>query len=257
MAAPAGGRAPTLSDGPLLGVEALEVEIPGAGDRPAVVLRRISFAVDRGEAVGLIGESGAGKSLTALAVLGLLPASARVIGGTIRFDGVDLRASSDREMRAIRGGRIGYMPQEPATAFNPMWSVGFHLREAIRQHGRGPRGAMRSRVEELLRLAGLDEVTRIRRSFPHQLSSGQRQRAFLAVALAGEPDLLIADEPTSALDARIRNEILETLARRRRERRLALLLISHDLSAVAEICDRALVMHAGEIVEEIPVAGVA
>lgn len=250
MAATAGGRSPKLSDDALLDVEGLRVELPGADTRP--VLRRVSFDIERCEAVGLVGASGCGKSLTALSILGLLPAEARVTGGRIRFDGVDLQRLPDRPMRSIRGGRIGYVPQEPATALNPVRSVGFHLREAIRLHRDGAREGepVSTRAEELLRLAELDDVPRMLRSFPHQLSSGQRQRVFLAIALAAAPDLLIADEPTSALDARVQREILTTLRRLRRELRLAVLLISHDPAAVAAICDRVLEMRDGEIVAD-------
>lgn len=250
MVTPASGGPSKLSDGALLDVEDVRVELPGADGRPTPILRRVSFALGRREAVGLVGASGSGKSLTALSILGLLPPQARVTGGRIRFDGIDLRRLPDRPLRAIRGGRIGYVPQEPATAFNPVWSIGLHLREAIRLHPAGARRVAPVRAAELLRLAELDDVPRMLRSFPHQLSSGQRQRAFLAIALAAAPDLLIADEPTSALDARVQREILATLRRLRQELRLAVLLISHDPAAVAAVCDRVLVMRDGEIVDD-------
>lgn len=255
MAAAAGGRSPTLTGDALLDVEGLRVELPGADGRPSPVLRHVSFDIERREAVGLVGASGCGKSLTALSILGLLPAEARVTGGRIRFDGVELHGLLDREMRTIRGGRIGYVPQEPAIALNPVHSVGYHLREAIRLHRGAAREPVSSRAEGLLRLAELDDVPRMLRSYPHQLSSGQRQRVSLAIALAAAPDLLIADEPTSALDARVQREILTTLRRLRQELRLAVLLISHDPAAVSAVCDRVLELRDGEIVPTAEVAG--
>jgi peptide/nickel transport system ATP-binding protein len=234
---------------PLLRIDHLEVAFPGERSWvPAV--RGASLSLERGEIVGLVGESGSGKSLTALAALRLTPRSAR-ISGSIRLDGEgDLLALSERDMRRVRGGRIGLVFQEPATALDPVYTIGFQIAEAIRAHRNvGRRKALDEAVGLLERVA-LPDARRRLGDYPHQLSGGQRQRVMLAVALAAGPDLLIADEPTTALDVTLQAQVLELLERLREELGLTVLLITHDLAVIAETCDRVAVMYAGRIVEE-------
>ena len=221
---------------------------------PVRVLRKVDLAVSRAEFVGLVGESGCGKSLTALSILGLLPPGAEIESGSILLHGEDLLAMSDSEMRSVRGARIALVFQEPMTALNPVFTVGFQIAEAVRAHRDIERAAARREAERLLDLVAMPDAARRLDDYPHQLSGGQRQRALIAMALAAEPELLIADEPTTALDMTIQAQILELLESLRRELDLAVLLITHDLGVVAETCDRVVVMYAGQIVEEAEVA---
>jgi peptide/nickel transport system ATP-binding protein len=218
------------------------------------VVRGASLSVGRGEVVGLVGESGSGKTLTALAVLGLVPPPGRVTAGGIRLSGegggaVDLLALSPEALRRVRGGRIAMVFQEPATAFNPVYSIGFQIAEAVRAHRRISRGEARREAARLLDRVAFPDARRRLDDYPHQLSGGQRQRAMIAMALAGGPDLLLADEPTTALDVTLQAQILELLDELRRDLGLAVLLITHDLGVVAETCDRVVVMRAGRVVE--------
>ncbi len=234
---------------PLLEVDGLSVAFPGS-EGPVPVVRDVSFHVERGEMVGLLGESGSGKSITALSLLRLVPSPGRIVAGHVRLDGRDVGAMSRAELRRVRGGRIGLIFQEPMTALNPVFKVGFQIREAIHAHERISRRAARARARELLdRVAIADAESRLD-DYPHQLSGGQRQRVMIAMALAADPDLLVADEPTTALDVTIQAQILELLERLRMELGLAVLLITHDLAVVAETCSRAVVMYAGEVVEQ-------
>jgi peptide/nickel transport system ATP-binding protein len=260
---------------PLLEVQGLEVSFPAApadtGWRP--VVRGASFSVGRGEAVGLVGESGSGKTLTALALLGLVPPPGRVTAGSVRLvplDGAspeaadtaprDLLTLGEPAWRAVRGRRIAMIFQEPATAFDPVFSIGFQIAEAVRAHRQGKPGRRMTRREawaeaaRLLDRVAIADAGRRLGDYPHQLSGGQRQRAMIAMALAGRPELLLADEPTTALDVTLQAQILELLADLRRELGLAVLLITHDLGVVAEACDRVVVMHAGRVVETAAVA---
>jgi peptide/nickel transport system ATP-binding protein len=240
----------------LLEARGLTIAFPGAfsgkpGWRP--VVRDVSLTVDRGEIFGLVGESGSGKTLTALAVLGLLPSAARVMAGSIRLHGpegaTELLGLPPQELRRIRGGRVGLVFQEPATALNPVYTIGFQIVEAVRAHRRMSRQEARAEAVRLLDRVALPDARRRLDDYPHQLSGGQRQRAMIAMALAGGPDLLLADEPTTALDVTLQAQILELLEDLRRDLGLSVLLITHDLGVVAETCDRVAVMHAGEIVE--------
>ena len=228
----------------------IEIAFPRAG-RWVPVVRGVSFAIGKGEILGLVGESGSGKSLTALSLLGLVPGTARV-RGEARLSGVEgnLLTLPEREIRRVRGGRIGLVFQEPMTAFNPVYTIGFQITEAVRAHRPLSRRSARDEAVRLLERVALPDAARRLGDYPHQLSGGQRQRAMIAMALAGGPDLLLADEPTTALDVTIQAQILELLETLRTDLGLSVLLITHDLAVVAETCDRVLVMQAGEIVEE-------
>jgi oligopeptide/dipeptide ABC transporter ATP-binding protein len=247
--------APLAEPGPtsvptLLEVRDLGIAFPGADGAPVQVVRRVTLEVAPGEIVGLVGESGSGKSLTALAVLGLVPAPGRITGGSVRLAGRELVGAPERELRAVRGGRIGLVFQEPGAALNPVFSIGSQIAEAIRAHRSVTRREARRLAAELLARLALPDPERHLDEYPHQLSGGQRQRVVLALALAAGPELLIADEPTTALDVTIQAEVLELLGRLRAELGLAVLLITHDLAVVAGICDRVAVLYAGEVVEE-------
>jgi peptide/nickel transport system ATP-binding protein len=235
----------------LLEVAELTVAFPSGGGWVPVV-DRVSFSVARGECVGLVGESGSGKSLTALALLRLVPPPGR-IGGRVRLGGEEIMSLPEPAMRRVRGGRIGFVFQEPASALDPVYTIGFQIAEALRAHRDLSRRAARREAEALLARVAMPGPRRRLDDYPHQLSGGQRQRAMLAVALAAGPELLVADEPTTALDVTLQAAVLELLADLRRELGLAVLLITHDLGVVAEACDRAVVMYAGEVVEQAPV----
>jgi ABC-type dipeptide/oligopeptide/nickel transport system ATPase component len=245
---------------PLLDVRDLEVSFPLREGGWTSVVRGVSLAVGRGEVVGLVGESGSGKSMTALAVLGLVPPPGRVTAGSALLAGpdgeggpADLLRLDERALRRVRGGRIAMVFQEPAAAFNPVYTIGFQIAEAVRaqprDHGRVSRREARAEAARLLERVAVPDARRRLDSYPHQLSGGQRQRAMIAMALAGRPDLLLADEPTTALDVTLQAQILELLEELRRDLGLAVLLITHDLGVVAEACDRVVVMNAGRVVE--------
>ena len=238
----------------LLEVENLVVRL-GTARGPAEAVRGVSFSLGRGETLGLIGESGSGKSMTALALLGLLPANATV-SGQIRLDGRELVGLAEDELCAVRGERIATVFQEPMTALNPLHRVGRQVAEALTVHNRMTRAAAREEAIRLLDRVGLPQARRRAEAFPHQLSGGQRQRVTIAMALACGPDILIADEPTTALDVTIQSQILDLIAELVEERRMALILISHDLGVIAENVDRMLVMYGGSVVESGPTAEV-
>ncbi len=222
---------------------------------PADALRGVSFALDKGQTAGLIGESGCGKSITALALMGLLPEGARV-AGSIRFDGRELTTLDESALCALRGRRIGMVFQEPMTALNPLHTVGHQIAEPLRLHlGLSPRDA-RARALELLQRVRLPEAARRLDAYPHQLSGGQRQRVVIAIALACGPDLLIADEPTTALDVTVQREVLDLIAELVAERGMALLLISHNLGVMARTVRELMVMYGGSVVESGPTASV-
>ena len=233
----------------LLAIEGLEVSFPTPGGEMPVV-RGVSLSIGRGEIVGLVGESGSGKSLTALSVLRLLPPNARVSGRIVLDSSMNLLALPEREVRKVRGGRIGMVFQEPSTALDPVWTIGFQIAEAVRAHRPVSRKEARDEAVRLLERVAVADARRRLDDYPHQLSGGQRQRVMLAVALAAGPDLLLADEPTTALDVTIQAQVLDLLERLRDELGLSVLLITHDLAVVAEVCDRLAVMREGRIVEE-------
>jgi len=213
----------------------------------------VSFYLDRGELLGLVGESGCGKSMTALSVMRLIAPPGKIVEGEILFDGQDLLKLSDAEMRQMRGDDIAMIFQDPMTSLNPVFTVGEQIAEALRLHRKLSRKeAKRAAVEAMREVAIPDPARRID-DYPHQLSGGMRQRVMIAMALACNPKLLIADEPTTALDVTIQAQILELLDELRKQRELAVLLITHDLGVVAEVADRVAVMYTGRIVEESPV----
>ncbi|MGD2115518.1 MAG: ABC transporter ATP-binding protein [Acidobacteriota bacterium] len=233
---------------PLLAIDGLTVDVPSPRG-PVPVVREISFRLESGEILGLVGESGAGKSLSAYAMTGLLPPGVQVSAGRVLLDGADLLTLGESALRRIRGRRIAMVFQDPAAALNPTFNVGFQVAEAIRAHRRISRREARREVVRLLERVALPDARRRLHAYPHQLSGGQKQRVVLAMALACRPDVLLADEPTTALDVTTQAQILDLLEDLRRELGLAVLLITHDLPVVAETCDRVLVLHDGAIVE--------
>ena len=209
----------------------------------------VSLTVNAREAVAIVGESGSGKSMTALTLMRLTPPLGRIVGGRVTFQGADLLALDDKQMRSLRGSRIAAVFQDPLTFLNPVMRIADQVEEAILLHQDVRPREARERALEALRLVRIPDPERIARSFPHQLSGGMRQRVLIAIAIACKPVLLIADEPTTALDVTIQAQIMELLARLRQELGSSLLLITHDLGVVAESCDRVYVMYAGQIVE--------
>ncbi|MGH7507110.1 MAG: ABC transporter ATP-binding protein [Longimicrobiales bacterium] len=212
----------------------------------------ISFSIEKGEVLGIVGESGCGKSVTSLSILRLVPEPPGEIveGSSIRFAGRELLALRESEMRSVRGNDIAMIFQEPMTSLNPVYTVGDQIAEAVRLHRRVGRKEARAQAVDMLRLVGLPDPAERVDSYPHQLSGGQRQRVMIAMALSCEPELLIADEPTTALDVTIQAQILDLLAGLRARLGMAMMLITHDLGVVAEVCDRVAVMYAGRIVEQ-------
>lgn len=225
-------------------------------ERTVVAVRNLSFSVNAGETLGIVGESGCGKSVTSLAILRLLAKNARIAGGVIDFQGTDLLSLSPRQMRTIRGNRISMIFQEPMTSLNPVFRVGRQIAESIVRHqGKTYRQAL-VEAQGLLELVQVSDPVKRLQAYPHELSGGMRQRVMIAIALAGRPRLLIADEPTTALDVTIQAQILHILKDVQQQLDTAIMLITHDLGVVAETCDRVMVMYAGSKVEEGAVADV-
>ncbi len=222
---------------------------------PAVAVRDVSFSLERGQTLGLIGESGCGKSITALALMGLLPDSA-VLSGSIRFDQQELVGMNDAGLRRLRGDRIGMIFQEPMTALNPVHTIGQQVAEPLRLHRGVAAAPARQQVIGLLERVGIPDAARRIDAYPHQFSGGQRQRITIAMALACGPDLLIADEPTTALDVTVQGQILDLISDLVQERGMALLLISHDLGVIAQNAERMLVMYGGMVLESGPTQAV-
>jgi oligopeptide/dipeptide ABC transporter ATP-binding protein len=236
----------------LLVVDGLAVSFPGPqGDLFAV--RGVGFRVARSESVALVGESGCGKSLTALSILGLVRPPGRRAAGSIRFEGRETGAFSPSQLRQMRGRDVGMIFQEPSASLNPVFTVGYQLGEALSAHGALSRAERRTRAVDLLREVGVPDPEARLQAYPGQLSGGLRQRVMIAIATACRPKLLIADEPTTALDVRVQAQVLDLLDRLRRERGMALLLITHDLGVVARSADRVVVMYGGVCMEEAPV----
>jgi len=234
----------------LLAVADLHVILPTARG-PAAALRGVSFTLDRGQTLGLIGESGSGKSLTALALLGLLPEGATV-SGSVRFEGQELTALQEPALCRLRGRRIAMVFQEPMSALNPLHTIGAQVAEPLRLHLGLSAAAARAEALRLLDRVRLPQAAQRLGAYPHQLSGGQRQRVVLAIALACGPDLLLADEPTTALDVSLQREVLDLIGELVREAGMGLLLISHDLGVMADRVQRVLVMYGGTVVESGP-----
>ncbi|MGE0731868.1 MAG: ABC transporter ATP-binding protein [Acidimicrobiia bacterium] len=233
----------------LLQVDELSVEFAtGHGwDR---VVREVSFHIDAGETLGLVGESGSGKSVTCLAMTGLIPTPpGRIAGGRALLEGRDLVAMTPRELADVRGDRVSMIFQEPMTSLNPAFTVGEQIAELVRRHRRGGRTAARHRAIEMLERVGIPNAAQRSRDYPHAFSGGMRQRVMIAMALACGPRLLIADEPTTALDVTIQAQMLDLIREMQREEGMAVLFITHDLGVVADICDRVVVLYAGQVVE--------
>ncbi len=209
----------------------------------------VTFAIQRGRSLGLVGESGCGKSITGLSILRLLPPAGRIVGGEIRFEGRNLLELGAEDMRRLRGRKIAMVFQDPMTSLNPVFTIGTQIAEPILVHQKTSRREAWNRAVEVMRQVSIPDPARRAKSYPHELSGGMRQRAMIAMAISCGPALLIADEPTTALDVTIQAEILELLGRLRTEMDLALLLITHDLGVVAENADDVAVMYAGKIVE--------
>ncbi len=251
-----GGGQGTPVPPPLLSVRDLQTHFT-VGHEVYRAVNGVSFDVQAGEAVGIVGESGSGKSVTAMSILGLVPTPpGKIVGGEILFQGTDLVGLPLRELQNIRGGKIAYIFQDPLTTLNPLFTVGVQVAETIQRHQGIGRAAAMARTLELFESVQIPDAKDRMGAYPHQLSGGQRQRVGIAMALANEPDLIIADEPTTALDVTTQAEVLRLLDTLRREKGAALIFITHDFGVVSELCDRVLVMYAGRIVESGPVAQV-
>jgi peptide/nickel transport system permease protein len=246
-AAASGGDAASATDA-LLRVENLTVTFPSQSS--ILVVDDISFEIGAGETVGLVGESGCGKTVTAMSLIRMLPGNGEIASGRIMFDGRDLASMPEEELRRVRGSEIGLISQEPMVSLNPAFRVGWQLALSIRTHHGVSRRAANAAAIELLRSVRLPSPELVARRYPHELSGGMAQRVAIARALAGEPKLLIADEPTTALDVTVQAEILELLRELQQERGMAILLVTHDWGVVADLCDRAVVMYAGQVVEQ-------
>lgn len=232
----------------VLSIRELTVDLVG-GQRPLPVLENVSFEVRAGRTLGIVGESGCGKSLTALAMLGLLPSAARVSGGKILFAGKDLLSEGEAGFREVRGCRIGYVAQDPLVNLDPMYTVGSLLREAMRMHKKLTRQQTDAEVIRLLETVRLDNPKKVAASYPHQLSGGMAQRVAMALALVGDPEVLIADEPTTALDVSVQAEVLELLRELQTTRNMAIVMVTHDWGVVADLCHDVVVMYAGQVIE--------
>ncbi len=238
---------------PLLAVDDLRVAFAGDGGRTTLAVDGVGFTLRRGHTLGIVGESGCGKSVTSLSIMGLLPRQTARVSGSVRFEGIDLLNAPDRRLRDLRGDRLAMIFQEPMTSLNPSYTVGDQIGEAVIRHrGASPREA-RAHAIEMLRHVRIPSPEQRVDDYPHHLSGGMRQRAMIAMALACDPQLLIADEPTTALDVTIQAQILDLMRRLRAETGTAIILITHDLGVVAELCDDVVVMYAGQVVERAPV----
>ncbi|MCG6122328.1 MAG: ABC transporter ATP-binding protein [Microvirga sp.] len=238
---------------PLLEVENLRIGFEGPDGRRTQAVDGVTFSVSRGRTLGIVGESGCGKSVTSLSVMGLLPKTGVTIEGAIRFEGVDLLKTSENRMRDLRGDRLAMIFQEPMTSLNPSYTIGDQIVEAIVRHRAMGKREARERAIEMLRRVRIPHPEERIDEYPHKLSGGMRQRVMIAMALACDPHLLIADEPTTALDVTIQAQILELIRTLRDETSAAIVLITHDLGVVAEVCDEVVVMYAGQVVERAPV----
>ena len=241
---------------PVLEVEGLKTVFRTRGGEVHAV-NSVSFNLRPGELLGVVGESGSGKSVTMMSLIGLLPSPpADVRGGRVAFDGLDLLHCTPDQLRAVRGPGIGFIFQDPMTSLNPVFTVGYQLREPLIKHMGMTKAQAQKRAQELLELVGIPDAARRLRDYPHQFSGGMRQRVMIAIALACDPKVLIADEPTTALDVTIQAQILELVKELREKLGMAIIWITHDLGVIAGIADRIMVMYGGQIVEQGPVSEV-
>jgi oligopeptide/dipeptide ABC transporter ATP-binding protein len=247
---PTSQRAPTRAVGEkLLDVRGLRTSFKTA-DGVVRAVTGVDFSVNRGEVLGLVGESGCGKSVTSLSILRLIAPPGKIEDGEVLFDGKDLLKLPEDEVRKMRGNRISMIFQQPTSALNPVLDIGFQIAEVLETHKNMKRKVARARALELLRMVGIADPERRLKAYPHETSGGMAQRVMIAMALACEPELLIADEPTTALDVTIQAQILDLMRRLQEETNTAIILITHDLGVVAEMADRVAVMYAGEVVEQ-------
>ena len=247
-ASPAIPATPSQASDALLTVTNLSVGFP-TPTGVSLVVQNVSFAIRPGETVGIVGESGCGKTVTASTILGMVPGEGEATSGTCVFEGADILRMSAQELSAIRGKRIGFVSQEPMVSLDPTWRVSKQIAEAVRRHHGGSKRDAMARAVQLLESVNIPDPAGVAKRYPHQMSGGMAQRIAIALALAGDPVLLIADEPTTALDVTVQAEILTLLRRSSRDRGMAVLLVTHNWGVVADLCDRAIVMYAGEIVE--------
>ena len=242
--------------GPVLEVSDLRT-VFATRDGSVHAVNGVSFSVAEGELLGVVGESGSGKSVTMMSLMGLLPSPpAEIVGGSILYQGREVRDMSPQQMRALRGGEIGFVFQDPMTSLNPVFSIGFQLMEPIRAHMKLDKAAARRRAADLLALVGIPDAERRLDDYPHQFSGGMRQRVMIAMALSCDPKVLIADEPTTALDVTIQAQILEIVRELRQRLGTGIVWITHDLGLVAGIADRVMVIYAGIVVEQGPVRAI-
>jgi oligopeptide/dipeptide ABC transporter ATP-binding protein len=242
-----------MTELPLLRIQRLNVGFPTLSG-VAVVVRDVDLTVETGEIVGLVGESGSGKSVTCRAVVGLVPEPGAVLAGEILLGGRDLVTMGERELRRVRGNDVAMVFQDPMSSLNPVFTVGHQIGEVLTEHLGMPRRDAHARAVELLDRVGIPSPERRMKAYPHELSGGMRQRVMIAIALSGQPRLLLADEPTTALDVTIQDQILVLLRRIRDETGMSIVLVSHDMGVIAQACDRVAVMYGGHIVEVGPVA---
>jgi len=232
----------------LIDIQDLRVSFFTPGGEVQAV-RGVSWHLDEGEALGIVGESGSGKSVSVYAVMRLLQSPGRVVGGSIHFNGTDILSLTEKQMRAIRGNEIAMIFQDPMTSMNPVYTVGNQIREPLKLHLNMKRAAADKRAEELLGMVGIPSPKRRLKQYPFEFSGGMRQRAMISMALACEPKLLIADEPTTALDVTIQAQILEIMKELKQSHNMGIVLITHDLGIVSDICDKIIIMYGGEIME--------
>lgn len=210
----------------------------------------VSFKLDRGQVLGIVGESGSGKSVTAYSIMQILAPTGRIVNGSIKLDGKELVGASEKEMKEVRGNKISIIFQDPMTSMNPTYTIGSQIMEAITLHTDRDKAQAKERAIEMLKLVNINEPEKRMKQYPFELSGGMRQRAMIAMALACEPDILIADEPTTALDVTIQAQILELMQSLQKEMGMAIIMITHDLGVVSQLCDEAIVMYAGGICEK-------
>ena len=219
-----------------------------AGEVKAV--NGVSFRLEKGKVLGIVGESGSGKSVTAYSIMQILASTGKIVGGSIKFDGQELVDSGEKTMRKVRGNRISIIFQDPMTSLNPTHTIGHQITEAILLHTGRSKTEAKARAIEMLRLVNINEPEKRMKQYPHELSGGMRQRVVIAMALACEPDILIADEPTTALDVTIQAQILDLMTSLQKELGMSIIMITHDLGVVAQMCDEVIVMYAGSICEQ-------